>query len=45
MKQRPANFLSENHKAAQFVLEELTGRRNVAATRTAWQEVLAPRGE
>jgi hypothetical protein len=40
MKQRPANHLSDNHKAAIFVLERLSGQQNVAPTREAWQNAL-----
>ncbi len=38
---RAADFLSANHKAAVEVLQELTGRRDVAPNRAAWQRALA----
>jgi len=38
---RPAGFRSENHQAAARALQALTGHENVAATKDAWQRVLA----
>jgi hypothetical protein len=40
IQQRPAGFLSENHKAALYVLRELTGR-DAAPNAAAWHQVLA----
>ena len=37
---RPADFLSENQRAAIRVLTELSGQRNVAPTQAAWSQAI-----